>query len=548
MRPWIDAVYIAAFLALDWAAAIHVSAPAGITPWNPSTGLALAWLVLRGPWRAVPLYAVNVFSDFALQTTIGGPFAVFTTDLLAVLAYTGAALLLTRQFRIDPLFQRLNDLVLLLAVAAVVAAGLAVCSVAVYVLAGDLPVEAYMPGALRQWVGDVIGIAVVTPIVFRAQSWGQWTWRQPNLSLVSEAALATLLIAGVLWIVFGVESTDEYKVFYLLFLPVVAVAVRHGIDGACLALLFTQIGMIALIQFRGLGSGALVDFQVQLLSLTITGLLTGVVVTERQRAERASREADRRLRERQNELEHASRLSALGEMASTLAHELNQPMTASRAYIKVAQRLLAEESGAKEPPGETVNANRVLDSITNAVTQIDLAGAIVRNLRDLIRRRSAAPERIDLGDVVEQSLALMRVQLRQSAIQIEVNRSAGLPLVTGERIRLQQVLINLLRNAIEAVEAVPRARRRIVIALSAAQENTQVQVSIRDQGPGIAQEIKANLFNAFTTSKPDGLGLGLSICRGIVEAHGGRLWLASTGSDGSDFRFTLPATDANMPA
>ncbi len=543
MKLWIDAAFIAAFLGLDWAASMHVTSPVGITPWNPSTGLALAWLILRGPLRAFPLLALNILSDETIKANAASGLMVGLTNLLAVSIYCLAAQVLTQRLRVETLFPRLQDLIVLLLVSGVAAACVALVNVGLFVVAGELPSSSYVGSALRQWVGDIIGIAVVTPVILRAQAWREWSW-EPSIATFVEIALCALSIASLLWIVFGVESTNEYKVFYLLFLPVVAIAVRHGVDGACLALVFTQLGMITLFQTRGLGQGAMTDFQVLLLSLTITGLLTGVVVSERQRAERASREADRRLRERQHELEHASRVSSLGEMASQLAHELNQPMTASRAYIKAAQRLL-QESGPAALPGPT----RALDSISHAITQIDLAGAIVRNLRDLIRRRSAAPERIELWEVVEQSMALVRAQVRLSAIDISLRVAPGLPAIHAERIRIQQVLINLLRNAIDAVEHMPPHRRQIAIDLSKAETqdgDPTVRVSVRDRGGGIPAEIQASLFSAFTTSKADGLGLGLSICRGIVEAYGGRLWLESTGAEGSEFCFTLPATNAKM--
>ena len=136
-----------------------------------------------------------------------------------------------------------------------------------------------------------------------------------------------------------------------------------------------------------------------------------------------------------------------------------------------------------------------------------------------------------------------------SAIDISLRSAPNLPPIQAERIRIQQVLINLLRNAIDAVEAMPAHRRQIAITLSLAttpEGGPQVLVSVRDRGGGIPADIQANLFNAFTTSKPDGLGLGLSICRGIVEAYAGRLWLESTGAEGSEFCFTLPAANANI--
>jgi two-component system sensor kinase FixL len=368
-----------------------------------------------------------------------------------------------------------------------------------------------------------------------------------RIDLSAELVLWAAAIGTMLWIVFGVETADEYKFFYLLFLPVVAVAVRHGIDGACMATVATQVGIILWSHGRGFGATAVTDFQFLLLALTVTGLLTGAVVSERERAERATRESERRLRESQDELEVASRLSALGEMASTMAHELNQPMTASRAYIRTAQRLLQVDSELASnalPAGHA----RAVDAIGNAVTQIDLAANIVRTLRELVRGRGLVPEPVRMEEILDQSLALLRSQVRLAGIHIMVHRHAGLPAVMAERIRVQQVLLNLLRNAIDAVRTVPASRRRIEVEARIGKDNNHVEVAVRDNGPGVRPEIAERLFTAFVTDKAEGLGLGLSICRGIIQAHGGKLWLESSTPQGADFRFTLPTAHATMRA
>jgi C4-dicarboxylate-specific signal transduction histidine kinase len=222
-------------------------------------------------------------------------------------------------------------------------------------------------------------------------------------------------------------------------------------------------------------------------------------------------------------------------MATTLAHELNQPMTATRAYVRAAQRMLADDEAAGQE-----NRTKALDAIANAVSQVDLAGAIVRNLRDLVRRRSVTRESIDLGELARQSLALVRSQARFTQIQVSINQGRDVPTVLAERTRIQQVLMNLLRNAIDAVQISPADRRVVEIDIRSRPASGQVELSIRDRGHGVPEGVRANLFAAFTTTKPEGLGLGLSICRSIVQAHGGRLWLESSGPEGSDFRFTLP--------
>ncbi|MCC6468229.1 MAG: MASE1 domain-containing protein [Alphaproteobacteria bacterium] len=534
MKLGADLAFFAAYVAVDWASSISDAGTIGITPWNPSVGVALSWLILHGPSRGLHLFLAIVTTDFIVRPLPGVPLARLLSAGLIAGGYAAAAAALLRRGALDPRIEHLRDLVLLLGVSAAAAALLALANVGQLMVAKLVMPEDFLAISLRQWVGDVIGIAVVTPTVLRARTWRLPAWGSPPTRLAIEGTAAAIAIAAFVWIVFGWEGSDEYKVFYLLFLPVVAIAVRRGLDGACLSLLLTQVGMIVLVQSRGFGSAEVTDFQLLMLSLTVTGLLTGAVVSDRARAERATREFEQLLRERQSELEHLSRISALGEMASMLAHELNQPMTATRAYVRTAQRML----DSTEPPPE--ERRKALDAIANAVAQVDLAGAIVRNLRDMVRRRAVTREPVDLGELAHQALALVRSQGNPDQVNVAITQQHGAPIVVAERIRIMQVLMNLLRNAFEAVQPDPLGRRRIEVRITPIDGGTGVELSVRDFGPGVPPEVQPNLFASFTTTKSDGLGLGLSICRGIIQAHGGRLWLESTGPEGSDFRFTLP--------
>ncbi len=528
-----EAAFIAAFVFLDWLSYIHQYAAFGITPWDPGKGLALAWLMWRGPSRALSLFAAIALSACMRPSPQTWALLAATSAVVAGL-YTLGALLLMRRFSVDAKLERVRDVILLLLVGALTAAAVALSHIGILVAGGMLSHADFAPAALRQWVGDIIGIAVVAPAVLRAPIW----FAQRQAARVGryylEAAVTAVAIGGVLWTVFGLESSDEYKFFYLLFVPLVAIAVRRGIDGACMAALVTQLGLLLTVQNRGFSAFEVTDFQILLLALTVTALLTGAVVSEREQAERARRESERLLRERQSELEHSARLGALGEMASTLAHELNQPMTASRAYIRTAQRLLAAEGS------DALARKRAAESVVNAVAQIDLAASILRNLRDLVRPRAVAAQPTDVVEIVEQSLLLLRAQARAAKAEIRVRHEGGLKPMMAERIRVQQVILNLVRNALDAVKPMPPQRRRVEIATGPTADGEYVEIAVRDRGPGVSAEMVPRLFTAFATTKAEGLGLGLSICHGIAAEHGGRLWLESTGPEGADFRFTLP--------
>jgi two-component system, LuxR family, sensor kinase FixL len=272
------------------------------------------------------------------------------------------------------------------------------------------------------------------------------------------------------------------------------------------------------------------------------GRMIGVTVdiTERQAAEA-------RLQELRAELLHVSRLSAAGQMASALAHELNQPLTAATSAIRAAQRMLAASpTGAAEPPVADVR-----EAMDLAAEQALWAGQIVRRLRDFVARGEADKRPNELTRLIEEAAALALVDARERGIQVAFRFGAGLPAVLVDRIQIQQVLFNLVRNAVEAMtdiaprgEGMPPRRSELVVTAASAGPKA-VEVTISDTGPGFAPEITARLFEAFVSTKPGGMGMGLAICRSIIEAHDGTLWAEPNPGGGAVFRFILPTLEAD---
>ena len=269
------------------------------------------------------------------------------------------------------------------------------------------------------------------------------------------------------------------------------------------------------------------------------------VVRERLRAEAALRASEARLRELQAELLHVSRLSAAGEMAAALAHELNQPLTAAVSAVQAARRTLASAS----PEGFDGQRPEVREAMDLAAEQARRAGQIVRRLRDFVARGEADPRLENLPTLVEEAAALALVGAKERRVEVALRIEPGLPPVLADRIQVQQVLFNLMRNALEAMDdgeapasgggKAPR-RRELVVAAGPAAPG-EVEVAVADTGPGLAPEVAGRLFAPFVSTKAEGMGVGLSICRSIVEAHGGRLWAESNPGGGTVFRFTLPA-------
>jgi len=238
--------------------------------------------------------------------------------------------------------------------------------------------------------------------------------------------------------------------------------------------------------------------------------------------------ADARLSELQAELLHVSRLNAMGELSAMLAHELNQPLTAAINYAEAARHLLV--SAGEAPP-------KVLDFVQKASAQAERAGQIIRRLRSFVEKREAERSREQLSLVVEEASDFAATGTKIEGIELIFDFANDLPSIEMDRTQIQQVVVNLVRNAIDALRQAPR--RTITITTRADGEGFQ-EVSVTDSGPGIVPEVAAQLFKPFVTSKPDGMGIGLSVSQSIIEAHGGTIRAEPNPGGGTIFKFNLP--------
>jgi len=243
----------------------------------------------------------------------------------------------------------------------------------------------------------------------------------------------------------------------------------------------------------------------------------------------ARQRAEQRLQELQSELIHVARLSAMGEMASALAHELNQPLTAVINYAQTAHGLLERR------PGQ--GAGDLVGLLEKTVQQASRAGQIIRRLRQFVAKGETDRALEDVNAVVEEASALALIGAGGKGIAARRMLASGLPPVLLDKIQIHQVITNLIRNSIDALDGV--ARREIVISTGRTGKN-MVEIAIADSGPGLAPEIADRLFQPFVTTKPWGLGIGLSICRSIVDAHDGRLRASDNPGGGTVFHVSLP--------
>lgn len=242
----------------------------------------------------------------------------------------------------------------------------------------------------------------------------------------------------------------------------------------------------------------------------------------------AKEATEARMQHLQSELSHVSRLSAMGTMASTLAHELNQPIAAVANYVEASRDLL-------DTPGEETKA-MLKEALRDAAVEAFRAGHIVRKLRAFVARGEVEKSVEPLGGLIAEAGTLGFAGATELGIHHDLDVAADAGPVLVDRIQIQQVLVNLMRNAIEAMA--PAGRGNLVVFARA--EGQYAHIVVADDGPGLSSDVADRLFQAFASTKRDGMGLGLSICRTIVEAHGGRIWASPRAGGGTEFHFTLP--------
>lgn len=253
----------------------------------------------------------------------------------------------------------------------------------------------------------------------------------------------------------------------------------------------------------------------------------------------AAKQAEQELRQAQADLAHITRVTTLGELTASIAHEVNQPIAAVITNAAAGLRWLKAE-----PP----NLDEVRATLGNIAKDAKRAGDVVDRIRALAKKAPLRMARFDLNEAVVDVIALTRSELVKHGVSLQMQLATGLPLIEGDRIQLQQVILNLILNAVEAMSGIDNGTREVRISTGSEASNA-VLVTVRDFGPGLDPQSVDRLFEAFYTTKPGGLGMGLAICRSIIQAHKGRLWATANEPRGAVLQFTLPLErDETVPA
>jgi two-component system sensor kinase FixL len=646
--------YVALYVTLDRLSFIGALHGIGITPWDPSTGLAMALLIVKGLRFAPLIMVAELLSGATLPIVPVSPLSVCLEALVVTAGYTGAAAIL-RRAGLQAGIRRSSDAVILLIVTVISSGLVAGGFVVIFAAAGVVPWSGVAEAGYHLWIGDAIGIVVFVPaLLLLYQRIKQRTppdHDRTSIHFVEFASQAASIVIALAAVFLGTGGDQPPGLFYLLFLPLTWIAMRHGLPAASWAVVAIQIGLIAGVAFQGSSELNLRAFQLLMFALAATGLMLGAVVSERRRLSQAlveseghrtailntardgvltidargriqsinraverlfsrpshrlighgvselvedvpdllhrlklaarspapeaafweigarradggtfpielsagrvdlpggehytvvirditsRREAEARHREHQAELAHVSRVSLAGEMAAALAHELSQPLTAITAYARGCLRLLI---------GSVTEPELLHEGVAEVVQQAERAGDVIDRLREFVRGGKYRPALTEVESLIDAALSLTRAEAMQREVEVEAKIDPCLPAVLADRVQIEQVLVNLLRNAMDALEAANIERRSIAVS-ARRKGNNAIEISVADSGPGVATEVTDTIFEPFVTTKPNGMGMGLSISHSIIQSHGGRLRMASGDHSGAIFIIDLPTAEA----
>jgi signal transduction histidine kinase len=305
-----------------------------------------------------------------------------------------------------------------------------------------------------------------------------------------------------------------------------AAAVAYVKGGFRTSLLVPMLRNDELIGVLGIGRQRLEPFTEKEIELVTDFAAEAAIALEIVRRER-------QLREVQMELAHANRVATMGQLSASIAHELKQPMAAARTHASAALRWLD-----KTPP----DLAEVRDALAGIVSDTDRADDVVNRIGALMRKAPPRKEVFDFNEAILEVIALTHSEATKTGVMVRTQLAPRLPRIHADRVQLQQVMLNLIVNGIQAITDVADGQRDLLITTEGTEDG--VRVGVQDTGPGLSPEKLERLFEPFYTTKPNGMGMGLSICRSIVEAHGGRLWATGHASRGAVFQFTIPARPA----
>jgi signal transduction histidine kinase len=508
--------------------------PSGISIIWPPNAILLAALLLAPPrtWGWYLLAALPTHLHLVANFQPGVPASVMLSQFAGngLQAVVGA-LAVRRYAGAPPRFDSLRSATVFIVLAGIVApAVVSALSAYLFVLTGWA--ADYGLAWRQRFLTNVVPTLTVTPLIVLTVEGGIARIRRASSRRHAEFGLLAVALLAVGIPVFGWWQPGPGILPALLYAPLPLLlwaAVRFGAGGACLALLV--VAFLSLSNaFDGRGPFAVLSpaenvlsLQIFLIAIAIPVMFLAAVVEERRRTEES-------LRRVQADLTHAARVTVMGQLVASIAHEINQPLAAIVTNAKTSLRRIAAGSL------DTQELREVLQDVADDGNR---ASEVIQQIRGLVTKSPIQTAPLRLNTIIQEIIALVLGELMRHRVSLRTELADDLPPVLGDRVQLQQVLLNLIMNSIEAMREVDNRSRELTVQ-SRADGTGSVIVAVGDSGPGLGPGDPDVIFNAFYTTKPGGMGMGLSLSRSIVEAHGGRLWATSHESRGATVQFSLP--------
>jgi two-component system, LuxR family, sensor kinase FixL len=522
-----------AYLALESMSSIHQFKGLPFSAWDPALGLLFVALLRNPAIGAIALFLGGAAAELLFAS---GPLHLLQSLIIAAITaivYPLVAVVLNRWTEFDPALPGIRDTLRLLTAGLAGAVLSGVLLALFFLSSGNIALSDVSTASFFHIVGDAIGIAVMTPLLLRLLALRSSLARANFRSLAADALVFSTVALLYVWLSGGVPQAESHRYFYLLFIPAVFTAVRHGLTGAACVLATMQFALVIFLNQLAFDAANFAAHQSMMLALTATGLLVGAIISERNFIEAEARTARLRVEALTEASARAARFNLVNGMASALAHELSQPLTAARARARIIEHL---SSGDDLPA--------VRQQLTMLLAQIDAAASILQRMRGFLAKSEAHRQEVRWSEITEKTRDLMSVSAQRHNVRLIFSNPPGEIVLVCDPVQIEQVLANLISNAIDSIASAGETGSRnmgIVEIRSELGNSGELLVAVRDDGPGIAPEMAERIFDPLVTTRTNGLGLGLAISATIVESHQGRLWLETSTPGHTEFRFRLAA-------
>jgi two-component system, LuxR family, sensor kinase FixL len=524
----LSVVFLGIYILLDRVSYIHDLDHAQISAWAPN----VAFLVAAAMYYGVRVAPLTILAPGLAECVVrsGQPFSAAVVGAMLCIGciYTLAGILLRRWLRKNwhPTIGWFAALSIVIAVSALLDSML---YSAILIRSGQAAPGSYLTAVRTDWVEDVNGIIILVPLLLILYFGEPGKLREVR-SRVGLLALQAAALVFVFLIAFpeawGAPADDSNTAFYLLFLPIIWIALRWGAGVTAVALVCVQLGIVIFVAQQNTAESFLA-IQVLMILLASTGLFMSISVSETARVSLLMRAKD-------VELSNLNARMAVSEMNSAIGHELNNPLAALVNYLRSAS-LIVESPGFDHGVLQRT-LNKAQGEATRSIN-------VVRKLREFFRSGVVRRERIDPKALAVDAAAAVQMRFRQANITAVVETSPDTPLIEADPLQLVMVLQNLLSNAYDAVNAAESGPRRVAVAVT--HSGGEVMFSVTDTGSGIPDGLRDQLFRPVSSTKAVGMGLGLAICRSLVEANEGRISLLHSGAEGTSIAFWIPVAVVN---